>query len=306
MWLTRWLVSFTLLVPLVAGSAFLAQAADHSDAPLLGPQIRQDANITDVHAFVVGPSTNPNLVLSMATNPTIPQTAGSYRFPTDVTFEFNIDMDAAVNTAVDPSGDGGMILDPHRINEDISFSIRFREDGSLRLQQKSRGVVMEDPQMVNCFAGLRDDPFIRTPRMGRNTAAIVLEVPLSSIVSRQSTLLIWATTKVEEFEGSQQENAGRALRSMFSEQTALNSLHPKHHMQKTGFPPEVIIYDTAQPAQFPNGRALTDDVVDLACTLAKECRVFDQANERAEGPSTNDKSFLDSFPYLAEPHPPTM
>ena len=306
MWLTRRLVSFTLLVPLVAGSALLAQAADHSDAPALGPQIRQDANITDVHAFVVGPSSNPNLVLALATNPAIPPTADSYRFPTDVTFEFNIDMDADVNTAVDPSGDGGIILDPKRINEDISFSIRCGEDGSLRLQQKSRGVVMEDPQMVNCFAGLRDDPFIRTPRMGRNIAAIVLEVPLSSIVSRQSTLLIWATTKVEDFEGSQQEIAGRALRSMFPEQTALNSLHPKRHMQKTGFPPEVIIYDTAQPAQFPNGRKLTDDVVDLACTVAGECRVFNQANEGTNGPKENDVPFLETFPYLAEPHPPTM
>jgi hypothetical protein len=304
MWLKRWPVSLALLIFVGAGGALLAQAADHSDAPVQGPQVRQDANITDVHAFVVGPPTTPNLVLSLATNPAIPPTADSYVFPTDVTFEFNIDVDSAVNTASDPSGDGGIILDPHRINEDISFSIRFREDGSVRLQRKSRGAVMEDPQMVDFFAGLRDDPFIRTPRVGRNIAAIVLEVPLSSIVSQQSTLLIWATTKVEEFKGPQQENTGRALRSMFEEQTALNFLHPKHHTQKTGFAPEVIIYDTAKPAQFPNGRALTDDVVDLACTLAGECRV--QANEGPEGPSENDVPFLATFPYLGEPHPPTM
>lgn len=143
--------------------------------------------------------------------------------------------------------------------------------------------------------------------MGRNIAAIVLEVPLSSIVRQQSTLLIWATTKVEEYEGPQQENAGRALLSMFPEQTALNVLHPKHHTQKTGFAPEVIIYDTAQLAQFPNGMALADDVVDLACTSpAKECRVFNQANEGPEGSSENDVPFLATFPYLAEPHPPTM
>jgi hypothetical protein len=96
---------------------------------------------------------------------------------------------------------------------------------------------------------------------------------------------------------------------MFEEQTALNFLHPKHHTQKTGFAPEVIIYDTdtAKPAQFPNGRALADDVVDLACTSpAKECRVFNQDNEGPEGPSENDVPFLATFPYLAEPHPPTM
>lgn len=55
MWLKRWPVSFALLVLMGAGSALLAKAADHSDAPVQGPQVRQDVNITDVHAFVVGP-----------------------------------------------------------------------------------------------------------------------------------------------------------------------------------------------------------------------------------------------------------
>lgn len=64
-----------------------------------------------------------------------------------------------------------------------------------------------------------------------------------------------------DFEGKQQEIAGRALRSMFPEQDFLNFLHPKDH----GDRPEVVIYDTEKPAAYPNGRALEDDVVDLAC-----------------------------------------
>jgi hypothetical protein len=62
-----------------------------------------------------------------------------------------------------------------------------------------------------------------------------------------------------------------------------------------------MIYDPSKPAGFPNGRLLTDDVVDLACALAGECRVV--ASD-APFPAVNDRSFLESFPYLAEPHPP--
>ena len=56
------------------------------------------------------------------------------------------------------------------------------------------------------------------------------------------------------------------------------------------------IYDTARPAAYPNGRALTDDVVDL---------VGDPRVLETDGPlfpTENDMSFLPNFPYLAPPH----
>ena len=108
-------------------------------------------------------------------------------------------MDSPVNPS-DPFGDGGTILRPERISEDIVFRIRFREDGSAQIQRIVKGAVQGDPQIGSCFAGLRDDPFIRGPRQGRNVAAIVLEVPLSSVVSGQDTLLLWATSQVKEFD----------------------------------------------------------------------------------------------------------
>ena len=270
----------------------LTQASDHSDAPVSGSVTRTDANLSDFHAFVSG----PNLVLAMSTNTGIPRSASSYVFPTDVTFEFNIDVDAPVSPA-DPFGDGGTVLDPHRLGEDITFRIRFRADGSAKVQRIVRGAAGGDPQIVNFFAGLRDDPFIRGPRQGRNVGSIVLEVPLSSVVASQSTLVMWTTSKVEEFEGIFQEIAGRSLRSMFPEQNALNSLHPKHHLHKTGWRPDVMIFDTALPAGFPNARLLTDDVVDLV----GDPRV---TSNDAPFPSANDRPFLSAFPYLAEPHPP--
>lgn len=289
----------------IAGGLILLDASDHSDAPSLGTLVRQDANLSDFHAFVAG----PNLVLALSTNPAIPRTATSYIFPADVTFDIHVDVDSPVGAA-DPFGDGGTILDPRGIREDISFRIRFREDGTPRVQRIARGVAGSDAQVVNFFAGLRDDPFVRIPRDGRNVGAIVLEVPLASVVESQPTLLLWATSKVEEFEGPFQELAGRSLRSMFPEQLPLDGMAPRLHVQRMGLRPDVMIYDTSRPAGFPNGRALTDDVILRACVLGGECRVFDEEQARwpdlrpdLTTPRSNDLPFRMTFPYLAPPHP---
>jgi hypothetical protein len=67
-------------------------------------------------------------------------------------------------------------------------------------------------------------------------------------------------------------------------------------LQQTGLLPDVMIYDLSKPAAFPNGRALTDDVVDLV----GDPRLL--AND-SPFPSENDLPFLATFPYLAAPHP---
>ncbi len=269
----------------------LLLASDHGDVPtgISGP--RQDANLTDLHAFVVG----QNLVLALSTNPTIPPGATSYVFPTDVTFELNLDNDSAVDPA-DPGGNGGTILRPSHISEDVTFRVRFAADGSAKIQRLGHGERDgADAGLVSFFAGLRDDPFIRGPRQGRNVAAIVLEVPLSSVLDKQSTLLIWATSKVDDFDGPFQDLAGRSLKSMFPENALMDTRHPRFQQRRMGKAPDVMIYNTALPAAFPNGRALTDDVVDIV----GDNRVL--AND-APFPSTNDKPFLTGFPYLAQPH----
>jgi len=273
-----------LLVPAV-------KASDHSDVPIISGTLRQDANLTDLHAF----ERNGNLVLSLCCNPTIPPSADRYLFPNDVTFEVNIDNDSAVSPN-DPNRMGGTILYPDKIQEDITFRIRFDDEGLPSLQTFARGKPSNVP-IVNFFAGLRDDPFIRQPRAGRNVAAIVLEVPLSAVLRGQSTVLIWATSKVDDVDGVFQDMAGRALRSMFPENSNMNLMHPRHQQKLLGVPPDVMIYDTARPAAYPNGRALADDVVDLVGDL----RVI--ASD-APFPTTNDVPFLAEFPYLAPPHAP--
>jgi hypothetical protein len=267
-------------------------ASDHSDVPEVGGLIRQDANLTDLHTFVVG----NRLVLALSSNPAIPPSAAGYRFPTDLTFEINIDNDSRVSPE-DPYRMGGTILDPDKIHEDVTFRIRFANDGTPNVKTFVRGRKGPSIRILNFFAGLRDDPFIRGPRTGRNVASIVLEVPLASVIRSQSTLLIWATSKVEDAEGPFQDLAGRTLRSMMPENTTMNLIQPRQQARRMGVPPDVVIYDTARPAAYPNGRALTDDVVDLV----GDPRIL--AND-APFPTQNDVPFPGIFPYLAPPHPP--
>ncbi|MBI2912164.1 MAG: DUF4331 family protein [Chloroflexi bacterium] len=69
--------------------------------------------------------------------------------------------------------------------------------------------------------------------------------------------------------------------------------------------PDVVTVDGSKPIQFPNGRRLTDDVVDAALGL-----VLNRGNVLGGGPGVsdgidgNDVPFLTTFPYLAPPHQP--
>ena len=58
--------------------------------------------------------------------------------------------------------------------------------------------------------------------------------------------------------------------------------------------PDTLKLDVTQPAQFPNGRALEDDVIDTLLTLVLN-------GPMGDGVDSNDKDFQDSFPYLAPP-----
>ncbi len=54
-------------------------------------------------------------------------------------------------------------------------------------------------------------------------------------------------------------------------------------------------------AGFPNGRRLTDDVVDIELQVL-EGELLGQANDLGDAVSVNDVPFLDRFPYVAQPH----
>ena len=60
----------------------------------------------------------------------------------------------------------------------------------------------------------------------------------------------------------------------------------------------VIAGDTAG---FPNGRRLTDDVLDIALQVV-EGELVANANDLGDGVDANDVAFRDAFPYVALPH----
>ena len=60
--------------------------------------------------------------------------------------------------------------------------------------------------------------------------------------------------------------------------------------------PDILPYDPTSPAGYPNGRQLTDDILDLRLALLTRGRVTTDL----VGPHTD---LLDDFPYLGPPHP---
>ena len=275
----------------VAG--WTAFGSDHDDTPQLKEVGRHDARITDLYAFRRG----DNLVLVLCTNPAIPGGVTEYLFPSDLTLRIFIDSNNKVrfNNPYDLMEFGGTIMHPKNIKEDIVFEVTFDEESSPQLNLK--GLPHGARKHIRFFAGLRDDPFIRGPRIGRNVAAVVIELPLLFVLKGHPTLLIWATSQVPDISGPIADLGGRALRSQFAENLALNTMPPRDQMEALGVQPDVIIYDVSRPAAFPNGRELTDDVVDLV----GDPRVL---SNDSPYPSENDVPFLKRFPYLAPPHKP--
>src|SRR5262245_35143353 len=288
-----------VLAAMICGVLSLADlnplpAADHGDMAVLGTLGRSDAQVTDFFAFTRGDS----LVLALCTDPAIPTTVTEYLYASDLSLDIYIDRHSKVryDDPDDLEQFGGTIVRPEAVVSDCRLTITFDNDGTPRL--KTTGIAQKYLRDAEFFAGLRDDPFIRRPRTGRNVAAVVIELPLEAVAKRDETLLLWATTTVPSVNGPIGDHGGRALRSMFFAPTEVNLLSPKQQFLELGLVPDVVILNTSLPSGLPNGRILTDDVIDLVVdipggTLPGEGPTF---------PTANDVPFLDDFPYLAPPH----
>jgi hypothetical protein len=67
----------------------------------------------------------------------------------------------------------------------------------------------------------------------------------------------------------------------------------------TALIPDIVTIDFSKTVAFPNGRQLTDDVIDTALQL-----VLNRTAGVTDAINANDKSFGSSFPFLAEPFMP--
>ncbi len=191
--------------------------------------------------------------------------------------------------------------------------------------------------------GVYDDPFIFPPFFGKNVIAMAVSIPFASFSGSQQDWLLWATsTKARN--GKQIDHVGRSNRTQLGRFDFLNTLHPSMHVdaihkksdrrmslqrgpshlaghflpigvgagafeyllqiRRYDLHPDVMIFTTRRPPEFPNGRQLEDDVAGLTCAQG-DCVLQEVAQIKYEWPrpEENDRPFSDEFPYLAAPWP---
>lgn len=125
------------------------------------------------------------------------------------------------------------------------------------------------------------DPFFQIDRMGR---------PFMNV----------AFTRGEDKDAFNRAEPARD-RELFVERTAELLASNGHgqesaHQTALGLLPDILDYDTSIPTGYPNGRTLTDDIIDHQLALLTNGRVTSDL----VGPH---EDLLDDFPYLGPPHP---
>jgi hypothetical protein len=300
-----------LLLPLLLLTALSCTASDHADTPLYNMS-RDDLKITGLLSFVDG----SNLILILATNPSLVSEGSSHQFPTDASFNIYIDYDSVVDFSdVTNTGlYGGTLLQSNVIKEDVSISIKFDKKKQVSDDNTFTATIVSSkniqPEDLRIEGLVRDDPFTFPSFNGQNIAAIVVSMPLAKLnIPTEQPLLLWAT--VSTINSGQEpitwEYIGRGLRSQIAGRWAFNHYPPAKQEGNIGMPADVMIYDRSRTARLPNGRALADDTLAILCAAgdSEVCDLKAKAvNGTFDSPYTgaNDKAFLSKFPYLPEPH----
>ena len=162
---------------------------------------------------------------------------------------------------------------------------------------------------------------------GKNVFGIVLEVP-NQALGPGAQIGVWARTVAQvHSERVQVDQVGRPLITAVFNPTAEDQLAfirtpPTQQrslflsrfvttLQAAGYPeaeatqlalqllPDILPYDYSRMAGYPNGRTLTDDLLDMTLTLITNGRVTSDL----VGPHTD---LLSDFPYLGSPYPVTV
>ncbi|MGH2593854.1 MAG: DUF4331 family protein [Anaerolineae bacterium] len=216
-----------------------------------------------------------------------------------------------------PAGDGGAVLARGQTGQ----AIAVKGGGILQAG------VFDDPFFFD-LVGFLSVNFCAPGTnffQGLNISAIVLEVPSASLGA--TNIGVWART---ELNGAQIDRMGRpAINTVFipnnpfepsgtepSQKNKFNAGKPRHDQRDfrsevvdtleifygAGNPtvgaladfllPDILTVDTSNPAGFPNGRGLADDVIDVELGLVTNGVVTTDC-------VGNDSAFSNSFPYLA-------
>jgi hypothetical protein len=185
------------------------------------------------------------------------------------------------------------------------------------------------------FVGVRSDPFFADGEgafhgfqftgddtfAGKNILCMALEVPDAMLGSR-AKIGVWCTVSVRrDGELVQVDRIGNpSFNPFFVDElkNAFNAGHPADDvasylapwselLESRGYSPDearakvltvlpdVLHYDRSQPARYPNGRWLTDDVYDMRMAFLTHGRVT------SDGVGPHD-DYLPRFPFLGVPH----
>jgi len=323
-------LGIALLALVFAPAAVSSRAADHLDAPLVASDGRTDIN--DVYAFTAGSDT----VLIMDVNPvagvlspTTLKPGAFYEFAIDNDGDAVEDLVYRLHASAPNSyGIQNLVLRRyHSQSASLLEGLPIAKGKSERTLPVSGG--------GSLFVGLRDDPFFFdlvgfqtltfcSPGTnffaGLNVTTIVLQVPTASLLDGSSAFGVWARTKVD---GVQIDRMGRpAINTVLipsGSKDAFNATHPMNDVAAwtstvtasllalNGDPtysaavaaillPDILTIDTASPSAYLNGRALTDDVIDLSLSVVTNGAL---TTDCVDG---NDLAFLGTFPYLAPHH----
>lgn len=306
-----------------------ARASDHADP--IGVKV-PESDITDLFLFPDG----DQLVVVLAVRPSL---TGSG--PYDVApYEYRVYMDLHSAVSYDDSAArarfGGAVVSPAGIRPDVTLRVRLRSNGSLG-EHSVEGLA--DAQGVRAWAGVRDDPFIFPRFFGKNALAMVVSIPRTAFPPGQQDWILWGATVDED--GEQIDHVGRSNRTQNPRLNFLNTLPPSEHLaaiqketarrdriyallgrnaatlplqqlfhldfqlRSYDAAPDVMVFTTRFPPGYPNGRRLTDDVAKLTCDIG-DCALIELSytdSPKFPRQTVNDKPFLDTFPYLADPWP---
>lgn len=207
------------LVTIVAMVGFglpLSFASDHREAPHIYADATAD--ITDFYAFL-NPNDASKLVMVININGFAATTSpSSYQFSPKVRYIFNIDNDG--DAKVDKK-----VLVRFGKEDIVSQTMRGYFPGGIvvegettrttqELYEPLEPVIVEGPDGIKMFAGLRDDPFffdvVASARTfsrigtfssaidrfaGLNISALVVELPLEMVSKQNTPLQIWGSTE---------------------------------------------------------------------------------------------------------------
>jgi hypothetical protein len=231
---------------------------------------------------------------------------------------------------------GGSIPTPEKIHPDVTFTMHLNDDVTL----KSINVKgLKDPDKIKVYTGVRDDPFIFPRFFKVNIITMAFSIPKDAFPADQQDFILWGTTSKD---GKQLDHVGRSIRTQLPRFGWINLAPPSEHVKilmekkaqidkiynfikgteewyvraladviepfflirKYDLVPDVMVYSNRYPPVYPNGRQLADDVVAQTCDFG-DCLLRELSFIEGDWPraTANDKAFLDTFPYQAEPWP---